>query len=418
MDGLEDLIDLNDAVEKATIHANGMFLWARLLVEYLESDFLSDDDISAALANMVHLEGLDSLYAAIFSSLQTRRTGPARENSKRTFEWVTSSHRPLHIDELEVAISISGFKEVSQTSRIERFEESLGPASGALLELSQDRMVHFIHISVKEYLNSETGKSFIRTGADLELDMAACCLFYLSRCVPPGPLSGCSKIIPDKIAVQEKFPLIRYSLESWHQHSLQGIEVLAGKDKPISTLETSVEAFIKYLSALFFNKVAVTTWIEASWLFDVPPTVAGLSQFVRCALSEFIVPETIFNGLSHVAEHLDQLDCDLVELNQQWGQTLRGSPNEIWEPSIPALNDFSLWMNTEDAHSRKLQRPTQSGDDTTISLRSQVSSDGKELGVLRLCIPRFVGEIRFLLTVLADTCEQSIQNRTFEGDEE
>ncbi|KAL1616668.1 hypothetical protein SLS54_008235 [Diplodia seriata] len=123
MDGLEDLIDLNDAVEKATIHANGMFLWARLLVEYLESDFLSDDDISAALANMVHLEGLDSLYAAIFSSLQTRRTGPARENSKRTFEWVTSSHRPLHIDELEVAISISGFKESIQNRTFEGDEE-------------------------------------------------------------------------------------------------------------------------------------------------------------------------------------------------------------------------------------------------------------------------------------------------------
>ncbi|KAL0253447.1 hypothetical protein SLS55_010426 [Diplodia seriata] len=123
MDGLEDLIDLNDAVEKATIHANGMFRWARLLVEYLESDFLSDDDISAALANMVHLEGLDSLYAAIFSSLQTRRTGPARENSKRTFEWVTSSHRPLHIDELEVAISISGFKESIQNRTFEGDEE-------------------------------------------------------------------------------------------------------------------------------------------------------------------------------------------------------------------------------------------------------------------------------------------------------
>lgn len=397
MDVLADLVDLDDAVKKATIHANGMFLWAKLLVEYLESDFLCDEDISGALENMVHLEGLDALYAAIFSSLQTRRTGPARENSKRTFGWVTCSHRPLHIEELAAAVSISGFREISDTSKIKRFEESLGPASGALLEVAQDRTVHFIHTSVKEFLISGTERSFIRHGTGLELDMAARCLFYLTKCIPSGPLSGDSQITPDKTIIQGKFPLVRYSVESWHEHSLLGIEALAEKGWPISTMEPSVETFVKQLSALLLDKEAVTTWIEASWLFSVPPTVPGLSQFARSALSEFRVWETTFNELSHIDEHLAQLECDLLELNQEWGDTLRETPNEIWEPSISAFNDFSLWMKMEDAHTRKLQLSTESGDDSSISLRSQVSADGTELGVLRLCAPRFVSWIRFLV---------------------
>ncbi|KLO80854.1 Uncharacterized protein LW93_9099 [Fusarium fujikuroi] len=65
--------------------ANGMFLWAQLLVEYLLSPNLSIRQRREALKDLNRLQGLDALYQEILRSIEKRTWQAARFNITRAF---------------------------------------------------------------------------------------------------------------------------------------------------------------------------------------------------------------------------------------------------------------------------------------------------------------------------------------------
>ena len=104
-----------------------------------------------ALENLNRLEGLDTLCSTILASLKDRYHGNARTNIKRAFQWVAHAFRPLCVVELNTALNAPLNRAITSEDLIPNFKDSLELMSGALLEISADKTVRFIHLSIAEF---------------------------------------------------------------------------------------------------------------------------------------------------------------------------------------------------------------------------------------------------------------------------
>jgi hypothetical protein len=195
---LEYHIDLPSLATSVSRRADGMFLWIRLLIDYLR-DTLEPDDRMDALSNPIHLEGLDQLYHAILQRLQQRLPAKARETVQRAFACVAEALRPLHVDEFGSTITIAPNKNASSKNTIPNIEYVLTRMSGALLELAGDCTVRFIHPSVRDYLHGRhIGEvscfSFGLERTQTHLYLANLCVIYISERIATGPPEWIRKI--------------------------------------------------------------------------------------------------------------------------------------------------------------------------------------------------------------------------------
>jgi hypothetical protein len=154
-----------DIVSLFTPRANGMFLWVKLLTEYLKLPSLTLRDRLDAIHNLNLLEDLNSLYDAILLSLENQFPGQASVSVCRLFQWVSHSKRPLSVNEIWHAVSVPYDRAQTREDRLPTFQRSLGALSGSLIELTRTNVVQFIHFSTQEYftgagrLTTQTGSS-------------------------------------------------------------------------------------------------------------------------------------------------------------------------------------------------------------------------------------------------------------------
>lgn len=427
------LLDVGTNVERlasqVTSHANGMFLWTKLLMDYIESDALSINDRTRALNSMVALEGLDQLYLAILSSLQRKCPKRARENIKNAFSWVAFAARPLWIHELGSAISIMNYEKAPGIhDTIPNLRESLGKISGALLEFSESGVVRFIHTSVLDYLCRNLDET-MAAEHDFQLDREDfdhrtrnICLYYLIDCVSHQPLGGSSDITPDIQVVTKTYPFFRYSAEFWPHNAMAGLEmppsehlrdnspstaflysILSwvrfgsdggpGKEVPPcpSSKSSALEKTASYLERFLSNSEIVKTWFEALWLFQFPLlSTDGTQEGLLASISRLSrLMSQVHPEFPNIKGQLDHLESILDTLNSRWAHVLLKNPNEIWEPSIPAFMDENPWLTSDNAEVKRLGLgPKAAPDELLVCLNSRVSTDGSFLAMLKIFCPR------------------------------
>jgi hypothetical protein len=381
-----------DAIASQTAdNANGMFLWAVLLIKYLQSDGLTIQDRSDALENLIYFRGLDNLYSIILKGLSRNLPERAQINLSRMFNWVAGSLRPLKISELRYAICLTDHA-ILERNLIPKLRQSLASLTGALLEIGPDQRVRFIHSSVAEHLRQlssperETLDIFAIKDDRMQNLLASSCLSYINHGVPPGPLSGSSQITADQMVQNLRFPFLDYSLKYWRLHASRGLRNAHTQQlHPMHTHEDgSCSQLMAQLSTLIESKERVTLWIEASWLFEFPPSLGSLPTHV-----DNVVSTTQANrdcrAFQDLATNLKSLDQDLKRLAKGWKNVLKVTPNEIWEPSVPVFTASKFWVSTEDAKLVSLSTADHVGK--FILILSQVSGDGLEIGQLKLFPP-------------------------------
>jgi hypothetical protein len=167
---------------------------------------------------------------------------------------------------------------------------------------------------------------------------------------------------------------------SWPYHARQSWEEgLRGKSVEKFLSSKSCKDLSQLLTKITTEKRLVTLWIEASWAFKTPPSLFDLSDIIRGVASK--AWEAQRAELKSLAGTLQRLGKTLSHLNQEWGHALVAEPNEIWLPSINAFTDCEFWVGTTTA---KVNRLSSSADAGAILIASQVSSSGKEVGVVRI----------------------------------
>ncbi len=103
-----------------------MFLWTRLLLDYLSLPSLTVAERMDAVKNLNRLEGLDVLYTAILASVEAYFSGPSLANVCRLFQYVAYSNRPLSVDEAHHTVSVPLNRAQEKHDLIPHFEKSLG----------------------------------------------------------------------------------------------------------------------------------------------------------------------------------------------------------------------------------------------------------------------------------------------------
>lgn len=378
-------LSVAEVSSKIADRANSMFLWAVLMAGYLASPLLTPNDRLEAINNMKMLEGLDAMFKKVLEDLQHRI--PRKEWSKilKMFQWLIVAQRPWSVEMLRTALAVQSNRKTTADDYIADFEESLLQTCGSFVEISQDGKIGFIHLSVKEFLtifspechNSEVARSFHVQKEVADCSMATLCLSYITYNVPHGPMSGCESKPADWTALESEYALLHYATKWWPVHVSQG---LPSPKSDISVYpEGCVENMCRAMTPIISNKKLLTSWIEASWVFQCPPSLGSLTARMSAFVN--ICPSSYKLEVSAIVDKLKRLSLELGRLNCEWGHILRTEPNEIWLPSINAIGKFNLWIGTEDANLRSL---TSESDEGSMLIASQVSLDGTKVGMLKL----------------------------------
>ncbi|KAM0267836.1 hypothetical protein ACHAPA_005433 [Fusarium lateritium] len=143
-----EIKEIQDAI---VIKADGMFLYARLVMDYLASNiFFSGDEIKNSVKQLP--QKLSDFYQRILTQILIQLDARSVDRIKCVFGWIAFAKRPLRKLELLSAITFSaGDPSVSRLA-----PQFLLEICGTLIEERHDATFAFIHNSVKEFLQSSS----------------------------------------------------------------------------------------------------------------------------------------------------------------------------------------------------------------------------------------------------------------------
>ncbi|KAH6613521.1 hypothetical protein F5144DRAFT_406716 [Chaetomium tenue] len=238
--------------------ADGIFMWARLVVDRALSMFRGGESL-ARIERMVQSTPpeLDELYQILLEGLKPDE----RPASLKLMQWTCCSFQPLALDQLRWAMIIDADfrhdsleeyeKEEDFTQDNDAMERRVTTLSRGLVEVvlsSDKRMVQFIHQSAKDFVVEKGLKLLTSTAAEtLEADvigvahyqLSRTCIRYLSMeeigqtfadapwdCDPFEFLGVDDFFNPDSMFNRDyaEFPLLHYATTSWVSHVQQSEE--------------------------------------------------------------------------------------------------------------------------------------------------------------------------------------------------
>jgi hypothetical protein len=370
--------------------SDSIILWAVLMVKYLQSPVLTPSERVDIIQEDKLFKGLEELYSKILQDLQQRVLKSQHGKIHKVFEWLVTAQQPWTTKMLEAALAVQPSRRCSESDFMDNFDESLIQLCGPLVEIRQGRYVRFIHLSVSEYLTNPEDIS-TRSSLSVDLDAAHCsmavvCLQYLMNEIPREPLSGDANVALSPASVLSRYCFLFYVVSFWPTHANRSIEREYEEELLANPpFHQGFKDLLKLLSKAITDKQLVTIWIEASWTFEVPPVLLEIPCHIQRKVD--IVSPQFRTHLAQLSETLQRLSMDLSKLNTYWGATLVKEPNEIWLPSVNAFTNSEFWVGTKEA---KLTSLSSLEDEESKAIISQVSSNGTEVGVIRVWPSRLV----------------------------
>ena len=373
-------------IELTASKANGMFLWIRLLVNLLRSPALSPYNRNTILEGANLIEGLEGLYSSILTMIG-RRYKMERAIAGRIFKWIVGCLYPLSATALHAALAVDPGKPTADAQHLTQHPNLIPQITYALVEVNADGDLSFIHLSFKEYLQSEASNAFpeftLNDERAVHAEMAAICLSYLANDIPKKPLKPLVKSqvahlaeipddpdlslqqsfgIVDRAQLSKRYPLLRYAALCWTEHLRRCLSentkekahrVLAATKagrrasyKPsINVIQLS--EWKTTLSQFLTCRMSVTTWVEASWHFRLCPRVSTLLKPIK-SLREQLDPTSIEDReIWWIALGLEQLSRALEELRDRHAPSLNENPTIIWQECIMSATDPHFWPTLE-----------------------------------------------------------------------
>lgn len=380
-------ICLEDYIEPILFRANGLFLWTKLLVTFLESRWLTVNQRLDALQNLNRLEGLDNIYREISKTLSGANPSSATTNIEAAFRWILGAIRPVTVDELAVAMVHPIDGPLTTGDVICDLRESIGNIFGGLLEVIAGDFVQFIHVSANEFFISPAIEAPLSSQqcrlqfspAEIELGVSLTVMSYLVYTVPARPLSGDMSVNADAENARRRFPLLDYSALFWSRHISDAL-LKSETVQADHAIRRQGQKLINLLLRFLYNGDRLCVWLEASWLFGGPPTMCPLSELSLLTMSG---DKTAIHQVAN--DYL--LLCDEIDtLIDSWGYILKEEPHEVWGESISMFNKSKLWRRTGQSRLIHLTGP-EINYDRSILLASHTSADGTKSASLRLIPP-------------------------------
>ncbi|QYS92918.1 NACHT domain-containing protein [Trichoderma simmonsii] len=209
--------------------ADGMFLYARLVLDYLSTNiFYSGDEIMTSVNQLP--EKLGDFYRKILLQILTHLDIRSENRVKSILSWIAFAKRPLKRLELLSAITFSsGDPEVTNL-----VPEYILDICGPLLEERGDTTLTFIHVSVKEFLQTPSSSLTITQEESLQEHGVATVSCLLSG------LQVFSKVYPEQARYLRVIKGLHgfhvYATEFWTEYLLSSVKFPRGDPENTSPL--------------------------------------------------------------------------------------------------------------------------------------------------------------------------------------
>lgn len=381
---LSDNTSADDIASSICSRSNGMFLWAALFLGYLKLPSLSMSQRRDALQDDHKFDGLFSLYDGILEFIEKEYPRLSRRNIRRAISWVLGAFRPLKVHELQAAIAQMDGKAFDEDDTIPNFETSIGPMTGALIEIKGDKTVRLIHITVIEYLVSTSESTPPSFYDETVLDfkpavihqyLSTACLAYLIHTVPSGPYADRYVEDSDFASNLREYPLFGYATQFWTSHFREVTEQFSrpSYSSDLNVLEELGQRIVSFLS----DKTQFTSWTEALWHLNCPKEAWAIES-VDWECWQHVSAKSVVRNAALLLRLAFEEHTKLVE---SWSNVLKTHPEELWQPSISAFSKSKLRKTSTAAQTSKV--PSNAAHDTdTAVLQTKCSSSGHAIGIL------------------------------------
>ena len=428
--------DLNTLIAPLLTGANDMFLWAHLMLKYLESPGLSRMSRLQEIKNIKLPEGLDQMYERVFDLL-SRDSRPNRDIGKYIFTWLTFSCRQLTAPELEAILTVRA-ADVKYDLDFADLDHTIITCCASLVEKNQvhdpsgKNMVSsycFMHLSVSEFLKTRLchgAKWFLLSSYDSHLLMARQLIQYLklvTNNLRPQKESSMppSESATTSVSLVAQFPLCEYALLFWGKHleqqRLYMIEAFMGRtpaaldghlivppfhiileewrkdtQRSVASTETALLDLLSSLAPLSSEREFLAGYIELSYIFKSAERIdyGAIAKWFQSTiqphgstLSYSKVPRSIVGDLVEVLDYLKRLQVE-------WGRSLTERPFLIWT-DVAAFTPHQVLASSEtsNVYSELYMRPKHEGISSQYLCKvSGVSIDQKLMGVLTIWPPK------------------------------
>lgn len=234
---IDDIWIRDNLIETLGQRANGMFLWAAMMVKRLsEEDFAIEDE---------YLDMLEHLPTDLYGYYDQQLIALAREDYKipkaqLILDWMTCTNRPLTMIEIGTIIrTIPGQSELPKNGQMtrENVRKWLRAYCGPLVEVQErngsETVATLIHASLREFLLGREKPGSIRVDAkQAHSRIAQTCLTYLcyndvgfpnyhvhqNQTVPVASIEELKPPIEAFITFKDSYPLCGYAAVSWPSH--------------------------------------------------------------------------------------------------------------------------------------------------------------------------------------------------------
>lgn len=372
--------------------ADGMFLWARLMVNLLNLTVLTPARRLRVITDVISPEGLEDMYNRILAVIEQSGTTTC-SFARRVCTWLLHAARPLETDELERALMLDDRQEVDHDDRIIGFDSTIYLACAGLVEcttlwssdicLRSPRIWRFIHLSVKDYLltdddslwqlkrNGESRRMFVPPTAVCHLELAACCLKQLLFASPSQPLSTLSVPEASDRLFNSVLPFSSYAASYWMDHHLRlsnPIFQMQSYDG-LAVFQKTLKVLLKDFSIFLHNPKVTSAWLEMFYATTPNKADRPDAEVLRTwstDVSHFMKDHPgLVDGLIAQNE-VQEFSFDLAKINQEWGHNLSKRPESVWD-EMGAFIKSSYFVQSETtiASSRPPQSLKRPGSTTT-----------------------------------------------------
>lgn len=332
--------------QRLSSRANGMFLWARLMMAYLRSPGLLMSERREAISTIDLPEGLEKMYERILKHMA--RAGKASLRlACFIFMCLVYMKSELSIRELEDAVISRKRGGIDEPSRhIPNFVDNVLSVCGGFVEKTwtlsptgqRKTSFRFIHISVMEYLMTEPERK--EKGTSIFEDMvllpapqaahtslATLLVEYIIYALPKQVLS--SQHFKDNLLAE--FPLSCYAAMHWPGHMLAANGDPAAIQMASSQHPHVYADFVSALCQLLSNSNAISTWIQTCYVFHEIPPYVELAYWVEGASQPDFPWRRHISYLDDIIPNVESLGLHLQKVVADWGAHLARDPGCVWE---------------------------------------------------------------------------------------
>lgn len=390
-------LDIEATAEKLSRRADGMFLWARLMMTYLALPSLLTSERMEAIREIDMPEGLEIMYERILVQIY-KASRTSFKLAAHVFTCLLYGNRSLDERELEDSVVSRKRGGIDEQSRsFPNFVDTILLVCGGFVERSQQGSFRFIHASVHDYFKVEpqrrlTGRSqfkdaiLVSTRVAGNLRLATHCLEYINYALPE------KRLIPPETArsqLEQQFPLSKYATSNWHAHMLATNDTLVEVQNAHKEEPDAYGDFISALCQLLSRPPAVSAWIQSCYAFQWEPPYLSLMEWAaQSSLPAF--PWRQFSPqIDDIIPNIRELAQYLNRITTGWSVHLYEDPSCIYDEAAAFIKSEYATIRPSDITVKNLisAAPAPNLSSEALHKISKMMPDGKQDYVLSIYPP-------------------------------